>query len=49
MISEVLMKFGTSPCGTLANFKLHGNLPHSLKIECKLLLNLLHYVYDQNQ
>ena len=49
MMSEVLMKFGTFPCGTVANFKLPGNLANSLKNERKLLLNLVHYVYHENQ
>ena len=49
MVSELLMKFGTSPCSTVANFKLPGNLANSLKNEHMLLLNLVHYVYSQNQ
>ena len=40
MMQEVLMKFGTSPCGTVANSKLPGNLPNSLKNERTLLVNL---------
>ena len=31
MMSEVLMKFGTSHRGTVANSKLPVNLPNSLK------------------
>ena len=31
MTSEVLMEFGTWPCGTVVNSKLPWNLPNSLK------------------
>ena len=48
-MSEVLMKFDTFLCGTVANSKLPGNLPKSLKNERTLLVNLVHYVYCQNQ
>ena len=38
MISEVLMKFGISPCGTIANSKLPVNLPNSFK-KCESALS----------
>ena len=45
MMSEVLMKFGTSPCCAVATFKLPENLPNSLKNERALSK----YVNSQNQ
>ena len=44
-MSEVLMKFGTSPCCAVATFKLPENLPNSLKNERALSK----YVNSQNQ
>ena len=30
-MSEVLMKFGMLPCGTIENSKIYGNISNSLK------------------
>ena len=38
IMPEVLMKFGISPCGKIANSKLPGNLPNSLK-KCEYTLS----------